>query len=254
MPDDELISAYVDGRMSEPERAAFEARLQADAALRRQVAVTRLLVDQSRQVESVAAPKNFILPQDFSKTAQPVPPARRFDWRLLFFRFGSVAAAMVFVFAVAFDALRNTPAALPAAAPMAAQVTSATESAITTNIEPVTATIAPEQAPAGGAAALPANPPMTQARTLPADAMTTMDMTITVAPLDTVTGLMTETLPNAASAKSAPAPMQQTQAYEVPTVEVPAAPTPTPLITPLHIVAALALLLALVLGIMGWRK
>lgn len=255
MNDEELISAYVDGRMSEPERAAFETRLQANAVLRRQVAVTRLLVDQSRQVENVAAPKNFILPQDFGKATQPAAPSKRFDWQLLFFRFGSVAAALVFVFAVTFDALSSTPPALPAAAPMAAQpaATSAPEAAISTNIEPVTATLAPEQTSAAGAAMLPASPPMTQARTLPAEAMTTMQMTITVAPLDAVTEVMTESLPDAASAKSMPAP--QTQNVETQNAGTPeVASQPQPFLTPLRIVAAVALLLAFVLGIAGWLR
>jgi hypothetical protein len=252
MNDEELISAYVDGRMSEPERAAFEARLQADAALRRQLAVTRLLVVQSRQVESVPAPKNFILPHDFGKATQPATSSKRIDWRLLFFRFGSVAAAMVFVFAVAFDALRSTPAATPAAAPMAAQaeVTLAPEAAIATNIEPVTATMAPEQAPAAGAAAMPAGTPMMQSRAMPAEAMTTMEMTSTITPPDGAADAMTASLPSAASAKSAPVPMQQTQAYEAPAAPAP----PEPLITPARIIAALALLFAITLGIAGWRR
>lgn len=251
MSEEELISAYVDGRMSEPERAAFEARLKAEDALRRQVAVTRLLVDQSRQVEVVPAPRNFILPQDFGKATQPATPTKRFDWRLLFFRFGSVTAAIVFVFAVAFDALRSTPPAAPAIAPMAAQVesTPAQEAANTTNIEPVTATATPEQETAG-AAAMPAGTPMMQSRALPADAMTTMEITTATVSLDATAESLTPSLPGAASVESAPAPMQQTQAYEAS-----AAPaSPAPLITPLRIFAVLALLIAIGLGIAGWRR
>ena len=243
MNDEELISAYVDGRMSEPERAAFEARLQADAALRRQVAVTRLLVDQSRQVESVPAPKNFILPQDFGRATQPATPSKRFDWRLLFFRFGSMAAATVFVFAVAFEALRVTPPATPAAAPMAAQVeaTTAAEAAITTNIKPVTATHA-------AGAAMPATP-MIEARTAQTDAMSAMAMTDTMMPAM----VMTEAMPSAASAKAMP--MTQAQSVETQSVEAPAPPAQagSP-ITPARVVAGVALFLALLLGVLGWRS
>lgn len=248
MTDEELISAYVDGRMSEPERVAFEARLLADAALRRQVAVTRLLVDQSRQVESVPTPKNFILPQDFGKAAQPATPARRFDWRLLFFRLGSVAAAMVFVFAVAFDALRSTPPATPVAAPKAAQATSAAEAAITTNVEPVTATSTPEQAPEAGAA-MPASTPMMQSRAMQTDSMSTMYAVGTIAPADT-SEAMTETLPSAKVI-----PMTQTQNDGTQSVGTPAAASQAePLIMPLRVIAGVALLLALLFGVLGWRK
>lgn len=241
MTKEELISAYVDGRMSEPERAAFEARLQADAALRRQVALTRLLVDQSRQVEVVPPPKNFILPHDFGTTKQK--PAQRFDWRLLFFRLGSVAAAMVFVFAVAFDALRNTPpATTPAAAPMAAPVTSPVEAAITTNIEPVTATMAPTQASAGAAAMQAEATPMIQARAMQSGELSTMDVMVTIVP-PSITTTMSQPLPSVASAKAMPA--QQTQNVGTQSES---------LITPIRIIAGVALLVAVVLGVLGWRK
>jgi hypothetical protein len=247
MNDEELISAYVDGRMSEPERAAFEARLQADAALRRQVAVTRLLVDQSRQVEAVKPPKNFILPLDFGKTAKPATPAPRFNLRLLFFRLGSVAAAVVFMFAVAFEALRTTlPAApLPAAAPMAAQ---APEAGMTTNVEPVLpmATVAPAADAAG--AAMPEATPMLSSRALPAGEVNPSTEL-------TASTMMTAAMESVPSAKSVPAPEAAPQAMEAQAMEAPAAaPQPESVLTPLRLIAGIALVLAVVLGFVGWIR
>lgn len=250
MNDEELISAYVDGRMSEPERAAFEARLQADAALRRQVAVTRLLVDQSRQVERVPAPKNFILPQDYGKAAPQTAPAPRFDFRQLFFRLGSVAAAVVFMFAVAFDTLRTTlPAApMPATAPMSVPPADmqAPEAAITTNVEPVTSTGVAEQAADAAGATMADATPMIEARSV---------MT------DTTTEAVTETQPSAMQAAEvtdepstkempAPAPAAQPQVMEAPM----AAPQRESLLSPLRIIAGVALLVALVFGVIGWLR
>ncbi len=254
MSDEALISEYVDGRLSGPERAAFEARLLVDAGLRRQVAVTRLLVDQSHQVESVPVPKNFILPLDFGKPAPAAPPARRHDWRLLFFRFGSVAAAMVFVFAVAFDALRSAPPATPAAAPMAAitQATATPETTIAPDAQTHQATVAPMQTPA--AAAMSAVTPMMQSRAMPAEAMTTMDAGATILPPEAITVPVPEFLPSVMSAESvtvtAHAPAATAQVLEAPVAPSP----PAPLITPLRMVAALALVIAIALGIIGWRK
>lgn len=251
MSDEALISDYVDGRLSGPERAAFEARLLVDAGLRRQLAVTRLLADQSRRMETVPAPKNFILPLDFGKSASAAAPARRRDWRLLFFRFGSVAAAMVFVFAVAFDTLRSTSA--PAAVPMAAiaQATATPEAAIAPGTQPHQATIAPMQTPA---AAMSASTPMMQSRAMPADAMSAMSADTPILPPEAITVPAPESLPSVASAESmtitAHAPAATAQAIETPATPLPAAP----LITPLRVVAALALAVTIALGIIGWRK
>lgn len=244
MNDEELISAYVDGRMSDPERAAFGARLQTDAALRRQVAVTRLLVDQSRQVEIAPVPKNFILPRDFGKAAAPPTPLPRYNLRQIFFRLGSVAAAVVFMFAVAFDTLRNTlPAApMPMAAPAAMQ---APEAAITTNVEPMTSTAAAAQAADAAGAMMVEGTPMNQSRAAQSDVRPEGDFTATES--------MSVPDESATSAKEAPAALPQ--AMEVQAMEAPAAaPQNDSLLTPLRIIAGVALLIALVFGIVGWLR
>jgi hypothetical protein len=239
MSDEELISAYVDGRMSEPERAAFEARVQADAALRRQVAVTRLLVDQSRQVESVPAPKNFILPRDFGQTAPPPAPAYRFDLRQWFFRLGSVAAAVVFMFAVAFDTLRTTvpaPAPLPAAAPMSAPMSAPAADAA------AMATVAP----AAGAMMAEATP-MVEARSMVTEVLPAQGQGVP----DAAAASAAESAPSA-SEMPAPAPEAQTPAQAM---EAPAPQSqPEPLLSPIRVIAGVALLLALAFGIAGWLR
>ncbi len=69
--EDERISAYVDGELSEDERAAFEAALAQDATLRRKVAVTQLLVREARALQQQAVPRNFILPREAVKQMRP---------------------------------------------------------------------------------------------------------------------------------------------------------------------------------------
>ncbi len=244
MNDEELITTYVDGRMSEQERVAFEARLQMDAGLRRQVSITRLLADQSRQVEIVPAPKNFILPQDFGKAAQPVTPAPHVDLRRWFFRLSSVAAAVVFMFAVAFDTLRNAlPATpVPAAAPMSAtmQEAQAPEAAIATNVEPAIPTEAAAQAANAAGAAMPEATPMIQSRAMQTDSQPAVES----AP---------ESMESAPSTKAMPAPAPMPQAMEAPAYEAPA-PQSASLLSPLRIIAGLALFMALAFGVVGWLR
>ena len=121
MNDEELITTYVDGRMSE------------QSALRLRRACRWMQACAGRSRSHACWPTNharwkwcqrrkLILPHDFGKAVQPVTPAPHVDLRRWFFRLSSVAAAVVFMFAVAFDTLRNAlPATpVPAAAPMSA--------------------------------------------------------------------------------------------------------------------------------------
>ena len=119
MTNDELISAHLDGQLSERERAAFEHRLYSDAALRREVNVMRYVIRSVQQLPVVALPRNFSLPASMAQ-----PEHNQFDWRLLF-RMGSACAAVLFVALVALDlsqglsrpALQVAPVAAPALAP-----------------------------------------------------------------------------------------------------------------------------------------
>jgi hypothetical protein len=59
--DIELLSAYLDGQLTEAERSALEARLQQDADLRRQLAQLRATVDLLRALPELSAPRDFSL-------------------------------------------------------------------------------------------------------------------------------------------------------------------------------------------------
>jgi len=114
MSEEELISAYVDGQLSEVERAAFEARLTQDSALRRRVLATRLLVREARRLPPVALPRNFILSSDVRRT----PARARVAFPRWAYQLGALAAAALCVALVVWDlgflAARPEPVALPA--------------------------------------------------------------------------------------------------------------------------------------------
>lgn len=78
--DYELLSAYLDDALEADERAALEARLETDAALRRELAALRQTVALIRALPTLKAPRNFTLtaaqaeqirPQDTSATFTP---------------------------------------------------------------------------------------------------------------------------------------------------------------------------------------
>lgn len=225
MTEDELISAYVDGRLSEAERAALDARMARDEALRRRVAATRLLVRASRALPALQPPRNFILPLDAGRKpaapAQQRPSSSSWLWRL-----GSLAATALFVALAAFELARPAPfAATPAFAPAAAPALEALpqrESA--TPAEPL-------------AKMAPAAQPM-QREALPA------------APLQAAAAPEAEV--ETAGADAAQRPFQAASEPAA-TVAAPAPPAAGPL-TPTRLLAALALLAAITLGLLGWTR
>jgi hypothetical protein len=122
----------------------------------------------------------------------------------------------------------------------------APEAAITTNVEPVTSTAVAEQAADAAGATMADTTPMIEARSV---------MT------DTTTEAVTETQPSAMQAAEvtdepstkempAPAPAAQPQVMEAPM----AAPQRESLLSPLRIIAGVALLVALVFGVIGWLR
>ncbi|MCS7061402.1 MAG: hypothetical protein RMN25_09585 [Anaerolineae bacterium] len=122
--DDDLISAYLDGRLTASERAHFEARLQSDPTLRRQVEVTRLLIRTARTAPEPRLPRTFTLPVSSS-----VRPAVLWRESNLLLRVGSALATAVFVIALGLElsGLSQPPAqTMPAtAADRAASVVTA---------------------------------------------------------------------------------------------------------------------------------
>lgn len=225
MTDDELISAYVDGRLSEAERSMLEARMAQDAVLRRRIAATRLLVHEARAIPARQLPRNFILPLDAGRKLRgPEPRRSSSSW---VFRLGALAATVIFVSLVLVELLgtAGTPTA-PMSAPASAETMAQSES-------PALAQPAARMAPM--VAATEAGAASGQYESPPADSM------------------------HAAAApevEAAPPPGQAPQALAAPA----ATPTPSPLpptepvvrLTPL--LAAIALLIAIVLGLLGWAK
>ncbi|MCS6848459.1 MAG: hypothetical protein RMN52_12195 [Anaerolineae bacterium] len=242
MTEDELISAYVDGRLSEAERAAFDARMVQDPALRRRVAATRLLVREARALPAVQPPRNFILPLDAGRK-QAAPEPRRSSFSPWIFRLGSLAATLIFVSLVAFEWLRPAPfaaapAAVPAAAP-AAQMSSQRELPAAAPAQP-----AVEMAPmliVTGTAALLVTPMQSEA--LPADQIQAAGA------LDAAPAGADAAQPSR-RAMSEPA---ATVAAAEPARQPPAPPAAGP-ITPARVLAVLALLAAVVLGLLGWVR
>ncbi len=115
MSEEELISAYVDGQLSEAERASFEARLASDPELRRRVLATRLLVREARQLPMVAPPRNFILPSDAAR--RPVVARPRFP--LWAYRFGALVATVLCIALIVWDV--GAPSARPESATLPVQ-------------------------------------------------------------------------------------------------------------------------------------
>lgn len=81
--DYELLSAYLDGALDEDERADLEARLETDAALRRELAALRQTVALVRSLPTLKAPRSFTLtaaqaeqirPQNTATTFTAEPP------------------------------------------------------------------------------------------------------------------------------------------------------------------------------------
>lgn len=273
MTEDELISAYVDGQLSGPERAVFETRVQTDAALRRRVAATQLLYREARQLPNAAAPRNFILPRDFGQK-QPVAQPKHSLLPTWVFRIGSAAAALLFVSVLAVEVARpaafspaslpydaQSPAQAPApapAAPMADMARDTLEATVTlgavadgatTNVQPMAATVAlptldiaqAQTKTEPGASVLSASEANSAngAAAESAAAPEALLLTATPAPAPT----MPDALDDQTVATPEPAP-------------VTAAPQeqPEPLITPLRALAVLALVAAVVLGALGWLR
>jgi hypothetical protein len=114
--DVELLSAYLDGALTPAERAALEARLQADAALRRDLDGLRQTVALVRALPRLAAPRSFALtPAQAGLVDRPRP--------LPFFVSSafsalSAAAAVVLLALGSYLLLEMQPGAAPAAAPV----------------------------------------------------------------------------------------------------------------------------------------
>lgn len=73
--DYELLSAYIDGMLEDGEREALEARLSADARLRRELAALRQTVALVQQLPTLKAPRDFTLSIPVAAPTVTRPPA-----------------------------------------------------------------------------------------------------------------------------------------------------------------------------------
>jgi anti-sigma factor RsiW len=110
--DVELLSAYLDGQLSQAETARLETRLKSDPQLRAvfdDLSQPRALL---RQLPARRAPRNFTLTPKMAGLKPPVPRA------FPLFRFASALAAILFIFSFAVNLTVPAFSAMRAAAPM----------------------------------------------------------------------------------------------------------------------------------------
>jgi hypothetical protein len=111
--DVELLSAYLDGELSQAESARLETRLKSDPQLRTifdDISQSRSLL---RRLPARRAPRNFTLTPKMAGIKPPVPRA------FPIFRFASAVAAILFVFSFAVNLTAPILANTSASAPMA---------------------------------------------------------------------------------------------------------------------------------------
>ncbi len=103
----ELLSAYIDGALSETERAALDARLRAEPELRRELARLQAAVDLVKSLPPLSAPRDFRLSRSMAR--------RPSVWTSAAFSYASAAAAvfLLIVGVILFRQPGNVP--LPAA-------------------------------------------------------------------------------------------------------------------------------------------
>ena len=98
--DYELLSAYIDGELSNDERVSFEQRLVKDSFLEHELNSLRSTVSLIHVLEPMTAPRNFILTEAMIKTPKIIPfkPHRRMQPSYL----SLVASLMLMLFGVMF--------------------------------------------------------------------------------------------------------------------------------------------------------
>ena len=127
---DELLSAYLDGELSDRERTRLEGRLAADPALRAELEALRHTVALVRDLPSVPVPRNFILPQTMAARRRPArPPRPRRAWAAPLLTAATAVVSLAFVVVLAGELLlpisgqiTSAPAAEPALEAEAPQV------------------------------------------------------------------------------------------------------------------------------------
>jgi hypothetical protein len=191
---EELISAYLDKRVSGEDKDFFERHIASCADCRAQLEATRSMVAALRAMPVVKAPRSFVLPREMAR-----PPRRSFLPLYPALRLATVVAAMAFVVLFAGDLLinqphgANAPQFIPAAAPAPAAL----------QAPEATLQAAPTQGPA--AAEATTNAAAAPARSAPPAAGAAAPMSATGAVTESMaTGMPTATLEATVSVAKAP--------------------------------------------------
>jgi hypothetical protein len=252
---EELISAYLDRRVSTAEQSFFEGHIASCAACRAQLETTRSMITALQAMPAVKAPRSFVLPREMAKQ-----PQRSFLSLYPALRLATVVAALAFAVLFAGDLLINqvgsngAPQSIPAAAPapVAVQAPAAERQAAPTQ-EPAAATAANDAtmkpaeppAPAAGAAAkASATAVMTETTMAMAAPTATPEATIVAADASAASTMMLSPTPESSGVmldqRAEVAPQQ-------PATTTVTAPAPT--IDPLRVIEIALLVLAVALGI-----
>jgi hypothetical protein len=275
--DDELISAYIDGALDRAAQKAFETRMASEPDLRRKVDATRQLVQAAAQLPPAGLPHNFTLPASTGKPS--TSPA-------LWWRVGSAVATAVFVCAVGLDVSGAlAPRAMaPVAAPQAAYSFAARPTsapAATGQPENENATTPEAAADTGATGSTALATPTPEGTSAPAPLMMGMAAvteteqasgagasaeSTSIPPAPRAKQPASDTMEiSAAQAAAQPSYAGSMTATSLPTAEeVAPATAPAPIEQPappgsqgipwLHIVAGLALLVAIGAGFIGWAR
>jgi len=95
---DELLSAYLDGRLDAETQARLEAQLATDSKLQAELRALRRTVALVRELPQVPVPRNFILPQTAATRPRPARPARsRLAWAAPLFTAATAIVSLLFV-------------------------------------------------------------------------------------------------------------------------------------------------------------
>ena len=117
---DELLSAYLDGELSQLERDRLEARLSHEPALRAELRALREVTFAVRDLPQVTVPRNFILTESVVGQRVPAPaPEPRRAWAAPLLTAATVVVSMLFVVVLAGELLLpGTPEFAAAPEPM----------------------------------------------------------------------------------------------------------------------------------------
>ena len=255
---EELISAYLDKRVSAEEKSFFERHIASCADCRAQLETTRSMVAALKAMPAVKAPRSFVLPREMAKK-----PQRSFLSLYPALRLATVVAALAFAVLFAGDLLINqigggsAPQSIPAAAPapVAMQAPAAMRQAAPT-AEPAAAeaydaaATAPVEQPAP-VAGTAAKAGATEVVTETAMVMTSVPTATPAATAVADAANQAQTMLSATPESAEPVLEQQaTSDAEQPAAASSVVETaPAPTIDPLRVIEIVLLVLAVVLGI-----